>query len=1009
MASGRGGVCLLLGFLFLGSPALAGTAGAPVVRIAGDELVIRASFPAPSFVDTGDGVVPLVADWPSLADAPGRPRLPVATFHVVLPPDAEPGLARAVGRPRELPGSFAVAWGQPPERLSRPEGRRVDRDLSVYGVDGLYPRLPARVTGIGFFRGYRVVTLAVHPLQLRPESGRLLFWSDVELRVPLARARETRPAPVPRGLPGDVAALARFTVNPEAAYLAGAPEESRSADIPYLILTPEELRPAFERLLPLRASQGMPGEIRTIESVLAEEPGRDAAEKVRNAILRAFRDQGTTFVLLGGDDARDDGTPLVPARFCAPYDNMASDWYFGALDGDFDADGDGIFCEEGEVDYFAEVHVGRATVDTLAEANRWIDKVETFEAGLPEARRLDLVFMGEKLDNSTYSDDHMERTAAIVPPEYAIEKLYARPELFSAASVIASLDRGPHLTNHLGHASWDYTMGIGIGDVESLVNASPFVSYSQGCYAGAFDHGVSGATEAISEHFLTASHAAVADVMNDRYGWYYVGWDQGLSQDLAHQFHDALFNEGLTTLGEANDDARADNAGTAQTDGTMRYCFLETNLHGDPATRIATRRAALRVASVRIDDADPRYANANGDADPGETVRLWITLRNDGDATAGQVSARASSSAPGALVHDDWTRFPDLAPGTAAENLPHPVTVTLGGDCGTEAAFRLEIRHDDGLVDVDVFSLPAGRRTEVPIHATDCETDAGWTAGGDATQGRFVRQDPYLVTDGWVGLVQPDDDCTEGSGGRAWVTGNPAPGPNFDPRTGDLKKGTAWILSPAFDGTGEGRLLLRFGRFFHRTAVGFGNTGLYLARVSTDDGGSWIDLERLEGTVPRWTMRTLDVTAALGAASPTPTMRVRFEATERVRYMQEGEPLVELLVDDVSLFRRVSSCGAFAASETLPPGAVGGTLALDRAGEDVALEWIAPAEDAMHGPPLFFPVYRSTTPTGGFSPIAEPTRPAWRDVGGAGPWAGSLFYLVAARNAAGASGEDPSP
>lgn len=1002
-------VCLVLASTLVGPPALAQASRSPGVTIAPDELVIRASFPAPTFVETSDGVVPTVADWPSLAEAPGRPRLPVATFHVVLPPDADPGTAHALGRVRELPGTYRVAWGQPPERLSRPEGRRVERDLAVYGADEPFPRLPARVTGVGTFRGYRVVTLAVTPVQVRPQSGRVISWSSVELRVPLLRARGRRAGLGPRGLPVDVAALARFTVNPEAAYLSGAPEKSRSADVPYLILTPEELRPAFERLLSLRASQGMAGQIRTIESVLAEEPGRDDAEKLRSAIRRAYEGQGTTFVLLGGDDARDDGTTLVPARFCAPYDNMASDWYFGALDGDFDANGNGIFCEEGEVDYFAEVHVGRATVDTLAEANRWIDKVLTYEDGLPEPRRLDLVFMGEKLDDSTYADDHMERTAAIVPPEYAIEKLYARPELFSTANVIASLDRGPHLTNHLGHASWDYTMGIGIGDVEGLVNASPFVSYSQGCYAGAFDHGVSGASEAISEHFLTASSGAVADVMNDRYGWYYVGWDQGLSQELGHQFFDALFNEGLTRLGEANDDARADNAGTAQTDATMRYCFLETNLHGDPATRIPTRRAALRVASVRIDDADLRYANGNGDADPGETVRIWVTLRNEAEPGAGQVSARLSSSAPGVLVRDEWARFPDLPGGASAENLSPPFAVSIGGACGTEVAFRLEIEHGDGLVDIDVFSVAVGRQTDHPIHATDFETNPGWAAGGDAVQGLFVRDDPHLVIDGWVGPVQPDDDCTEGPGGRAWITGNPVPGPAFDPRRGDLKKGTAWIHSPALDGTGEGRLMLSFGRFFHRTAVGLGNTGLFLARVSLDGGSSWIDVERLEGTVPRWTMRTIDLTAALGAASPTTNMRLRFEATERVKYVQQSEPLIELLIDDVSLFRRVFTCGTFTPDETLPPRAVGPTLDIQRARSDISLEWVEPAADATHGPALFFPVFRSATPQGGFAPVAEPTHGAWRDAGAADPGAGTLFYVVAARNAAGRSGEEPAP
>ena len=990
--------------------ALLPAAGSEALRVTlpDDELIVRARFDAPRFVAVDGGVVPVIGDWPALADAPGRPRLPVVSLQVVLPPGMEPGPARALGRPRELPGEHPLAWGQPAERISRPEGRRVDRDAAVYGSDALYPPAPARLVGVGLFRGYQIATIAVTPLQVRPASGRALLWSELELRLPLRPLPAARAAAeaAPRGLPRDLAALARFTANPEAGYMAGAPEQDRDADIPYLIVTTEGLRPAFERLLTLRAAHGIAGEIRTVGSILAEEPGRDAPEKVRNAIARAYRDHGTTFVLLGGDDAADDGTPIVPARFCAPYDNMASDWYYGALDGDFDANANGTFCEAEEVDYFAEVHVGRATVDTLEEANRWIDKVVAFEDGLPEERRLDFVFLGEKLDDSTYSDVHMDRTAALVPPEYGIDKLYAKPETFTAANVIASLNRGPQLTNHLGHAGWDYTMGIGIGDVENLVNASPFFSYSQGCYAGAWDHGVSGATEAISEHFLTARHGAVADVMNDRYGWYYVGWDQGLSQDLAHQFHDAIFTEGLATLGEANDDARADNAGTAQSDGTMRYCFLETNLHGDPLTRVQTRRAALRVASVRVDDADPAYANGNAAADPGETVRLFVTLANDGTTDARGVSAQLSSSAPGIAVRDGWAAFPDV-PAAGSIEAALPFTASLSAACGAEPGFRLEVRHDDGVADVLTFAILVGQRSDVVIRSNNFEAGTGgWTPGGDATQGLFVREDPNAVTDGWYGPVQPDDDCTEGSGTKSWITGNPPLNPGADAHLGDLKKGTAYVTSPSLNGSGEGRLMLRFGRYFHRTNVGMGNTGLFLARVSADDGTNWTELERLEGNVARWTMRTIDVSAKV---APTATMRIRFEATEKVRYMQGGEPLVELLIDDVTLFRRVDACSGFTATETLPPDRVGGTLTAVRAGRDVELRWVAPGVDAAHGPARFFPVYRSADAHTGFAAIGEPTATLFRDVDAAGTWNGTLYYLVTARNAAGSSGDEPAP
>nr|MCU0225754.1 C25 family cysteine peptidase [Acidobacteriota bacterium] len=284
--------------LLLATLGSAAAGESPRVTITADELVVRAHFDAPEFVAVEGGVVPVIGDWPSLADAPGLPRLPVVHLQVVLPPGMEPGPARALGLPRELPGTHAFAWGQPPERLSRPEGRRAEPRAEVYGSDQPYPAVPARLVGVGLFRGYRVATIAVTPLQVRAASGRARLWSELELRLPLRPVPAARAAvaPAPRGLPRDLAALARFTANPEAAYLSGAPDSGRDADIPYLIVTTEELRPAFERLLALRAAQGVAGELRTVGAILAEEPGRDNPEKLRNAIARAYRDHGTTFV-----------------------------------------------------------------------------------------------------------------------------------------------------------------------------------------------------------------------------------------------------------------------------------------------------------------------------------------------------------------------------------------------------------------------------------------------------------------------------------------------------------------------------------------------------------------------------------------------------------------------------------------------------------------------------------------------------------------------------------------
>jgi hypothetical protein len=88
---------------------------------------------------------------------------------------------------------------------------------------------------------------------------------------------------------------------------------------------------------------------------------------------------------------------------------------------------------------------------------------------------------------------------------------------------------------------------------------------------------------------------------------------------------------------------------------------------------------------------------------------------------------------------------------------------------------------------------------------------------------------------------------------------------------------------------------------------------------------------------------------------------------------------------------------------------VGNTLAVDRSGDDVVLNWTRPPEDAGHDPARFFPVHRSDDPSGGFVEVGEPTECCMHDLDAGAAPGQAVYYLVSARNAAGDSGESPAP
>ena len=406
-----------------------------------------------------------------------------------------------------------------------------------------------------------------------------------------------------------------------------------------------------------------------------------------------------------------------------------------------------------------------------------------------------------------------------------------------------------------------------------------------------------------------------------------------------------------------------------------------------------------------LDDSNPAYANNNGALDLNETVTLKIDVINGTGGPASLVSGILVSQTPGVTVLDPVADFPNAAPSATVRSLSPHFTIRASGNCGGSATFRLTTRWNDGARADSTFSIPIGETGDVTVFADDMETNKGWTAGGDARPaGLFARANPNGVTDPTAGPVQPEDDTTAAPGVTCWVTGNPNVGPGFDPKSGDVDRGTAFIESPIFDGRGAGSLLLRYSRWFHRSNVGPLNEGSYRARLSNDGGASYVDVESLAVNAAAWQAQEFDISSKLPR---TNNMRVRFEATESQR--SPGDPLVELTIDDVSVTKRDTVCAPFTPGETKLPNKVGNTLFVTRQASDVALSWTAPVIDATHDAARFYTVFISPAPAGGFAASGEPTAASWRDVDAVPAAVGNRFYLISAKNAAGTSGEEPAP
>ena len=153
----------------------------------------------------------------------------------------------------------------------------------------------------------------------------------------------------------------------------------------YLIITNEALKDKFRILADWKTKKGIPAIIETVEEISATYAGSDIQEKIRNYLVDVKRNYGSMFVLLGGD------TNVIPARvkksrYSKNKDWVAVDFYYTCVDnGNWNKNGNNIYYEADKIDFEdskdwgVSFKLGRAPVETLEEAEIFVNKVIHYE------------------------------------------------------------------------------------------------------------------------------------------------------------------------------------------------------------------------------------------------------------------------------------------------------------------------------------------------------------------------------------------------------------------------------------------------------------------------------------------------------------------------------------------------------------------------------------------------------------------------------------------------------
>ena len=647
------------------------------------DVTVRYTFDNPSIESVDGGFSRIVFPATMQAGKAGEPSFPFRGAAVLLPPGEEAVSVHVERRGwRIISGSVRLYPRQEPSPGSDRPVKRFLYKAGVYARDSwIHPPGPQMKTR--YLCGHSIATGNFSPVGHNPATGEAGYWSEIEITI------ETGPSAGPGASTGSprrdastIERIASLVDNPSA--LPGSDEAAAAGEgYEYLIITREYYEDAMTVLKDFYNRRGLRTEIMTVESIHLAYSGLDLAEEIRMAILDAYIVEGVTHVLLAGDS--DNGPYDLPHRglYCTVQSSslyedygIPADLYYAALDGDWNANGDTLWGEPGEEDFYSEVAVGRLSFDNEAEAAAIINKIMMYQESPVVSLCDDALMLGEHLysDPVTYGGDEMDQLIGMwdihgfattgIPHSFDIVKFYERDIPYDVTYVYAGISAGPGIVCHAGHSNYLYVMKMIAGNVTTAnltndgISANFPLINSYGCNAGGFD-----LNDCIAEEMVSLATCASAYVGNSRYGWFTEGTTNGPSHHFQREFFDAIFTEGVTTVGEAFMRSKDETVPFVDLPdeyepGAHRWCFYGLNVLGDPAMDVWTGQPTPIAASHEHGiDRGALGFTVETDA-PGSTGSLYEGGTCLGTGTAmpdGIMTIHLADTIPGAIDSLDLT------------------------------------------------------------------------------------------------------------------------------------------------------------------------------------------------------------------------------------------------------------------------------------------------------------------------------------------------------------------
>ena len=542
-----------------------------------------------------------------LSNEIGAPELPVRPILIALPKGAVfKDLTIISTVSKEIPCPGIIACVQPPVILSKKTIEKVVQPREdIYLSNKPYPENIIEYKGSGTFGNQQICEFLFYPVQYLPAQKMLRIYNSVKFELHYEAGFVST---------AGNEKIKKLVINPEDVIVRQDP-----GFFDYMIITNSDMDTIFQRLAQWKTKKGVRAMVRNTYWVYAHySSGEDNAARLRNYI-KTLPDSGVQYILLAGD------TDVIPCRYAYALtceygqpreDSLPCDLYYGDLQGDWNFDGDGLYGEvEDSIDLYPDLTVGRAPVNTIAEAQRFVAKVLTYEQNPQLDYSDNALFGAEILWSDPYTDQGVHKNMIeeeAFPLSFEITKRYESLGNYSRTSMMAALRNGQGLINHDCHGWISQTGCLHSADFDTIHNAPQYgIYYSLGCWTSAFDY------SSVSEAFVNSPNGGgVAYIGNSSYGWGSPGNPGfGISDRFDNRFFHCLFKEDDFNLGEALSLAKLHFIPYSREKNVYRWHQYQLNLLGDPELPVWT------------DIPETLYVS-HPQSIPIDTSRILITVRD---------------------------------------------------------------------------------------------------------------------------------------------------------------------------------------------------------------------------------------------------------------------------------------------------------------------------------------------------------------------------------------------